>query len=94
MFGMRKKHMALHIGIFEFESNRMLHHWNFSKQKGNILLVWRRHAKIKYKMMKTSAVHKCNILDIGVEENDREKLYFSSVEQDSAESRIHVQMLS
>ena len=45
-------------------------------------------------MMKTSTVQKWNFLDIGVEENDREKLYFSSLEQDSAESRIHAQMLS
>ena len=28
MFDMRKEHIALHITIFEFESNRMLYHYN------------------------------------------------------------------
>ena len=44
-------------------------------------------------MMKTFTVEKWDIPDIGVEENDREELYFSSLEQDSAESRIDAQML-
>ena len=44
-------------------------------------------------MVKTSTVQKWNILEIGVE-NNREKVYFSSLEQDAKESQIHAQMFS
>ena len=57
------------------------------------MLVWRHHVKGKYKMVKTSTVQKWNILEIGVE-NNREKVYFSSLEQDAKESQIHAQMFS
>ena len=30
MFDVRKEHIAFHITIFGFESNRMLHHWQHS----------------------------------------------------------------
>ena len=45
-------------------------------------------------MVKTSTVQKWNILEIGVEENDREEVYFSSLGQDAKESQIHAQMFS
>ena len=38
MFDVRKEHIALHITIFEFESNRMLRHSNISKQNIQIVL--------------------------------------------------------
>ena len=50
--------------------------------------------KNKYKMVKTSTVQKWNIPETGVEENDREEVYFSSLEQEATESRIHAQMFS
>ena len=58
------------------------------------MLVWRCHMKSKYKMVKTSTVQKWNIPETGVEENDREEIYFSSLEQEATESRIHAQMFS
>ena len=58
------------------------------------MLVWRRHVKSKYKMVKTSTVQKWYIPEIGVEKSDREEVYFSSLEQDSTESQIHAQMFS
>ena len=38
IFGVRKEHIALHILIFEFESNRMLRHWNISKQDMQVVM--------------------------------------------------------
>ena len=38
MFDSRKKHIALHITIFQFESNRMLRHRNILEQNIRIVL--------------------------------------------------------
>ena len=43
-------------------------------------------------MVKTSTVQKWNIPEIGVKENDREEVYFSSLEQGNIQ--IHAQMFS
>ena len=43
-------------------------------------------------MVKTSTVQKWNIPEVGVEKSDQEEVYFSSLEQDSAESQIHAQI--
>ena len=45
-------------------------------------------------MVKTSTVQKWNTPEVGVEKSDQEEVYFSSLEQDSAESQIHAQMFS